>query len=73
MITTPTAVKGYVRRVNGIDQYVEAHTRTQGHGFTRDGQRKNRAQLEFLMVLRRRARKGDLNAQTRLTKMGETY
>jgi hypothetical protein len=67
-----TNVKGYTRNVNGQIQYVDAYSREQGSGYTRDGQRKNRAQREFLLVLAKRAKRGDAKAAARLAKLTNT-
>ena len=64
-----TNVKSYTRTVNGQVQHVEAYSRTQGSGYTRDGQRMNRAQREFLLVLTKRAQRGDEKAAARLAKL----
>ena len=67
--TNVTNVKSYTRTVNGQIQHVESYTREQGSGYTRDGQRKNRAQREFLLVLAKRAQRGDAKAAARLAKL----
>ena len=47
---TTTTVKGYTRIINGQVHTVEGHKRGIGTGFTRDGRRVTRAQLEFEMI-----------------------
>ena len=54
---TTTKVKAHDRNVNGTIIQVSAHTRGIGAGYTKDGQRINRAQREFILSLEKRARK----------------
>lgn len=72
-MTNTTTCREHTRIINGRPVVVEAYTRTVGHGFTKDGHRMTRAQAEFLMTLKARARKGNEAAIKRLTKMGETF
>lgn len=50
MNTNTATVKGYTRTVNGQVHFVEGHERGIGTGFTRDGRRVARAQVEFEMI-----------------------
>ena len=70
---TTTTCKAHTRKINGKTVHIDTYSRTVGHGFTRDGRRMTRAQAEFVMTLQRRARKGCLKAQARLTKQGIDY
>jgi len=64
-----TNVKSYTRTVKGQVQHVDSYSRNQGYGYTRDGQRMNRAQREFMTVLANRAKRGDAKAAARLAKL----
>ena len=72
MMTTTTC-KAHTRIINGKPVHIDTYSRTVGHGFTRDGRRMTRAQAEFVMILQKRARRGCLKAQARLTKQGISY
>ena len=67
---TSTTCKAHTRKINGKTIHVDSYSRSVGHGFTRDGRRMTRAQAEFVMTLQKRARRGCLKAQVRLTKRG---